>query len=696
MKVGIVVQGLFEKSDSIGYDAVFQYNILNNSGYNCTIYAEKFDESLYKGITIHGMEQFYKDFDEKLDKIIYHFCDGWEEIDRFIIENKEKFIIRWHNNTPPWFYVFKQKRFALRSLKGFEVISSFAAHNIKVMTNSKFTSEQFSILGGRKKNTSIVFPGSRYLFSAPEKHLNTGNLESNVINILFVGRFVAHKGHRNMIHVCDFLQKNSTYKVNLHIVGRGDKSLYEYNDEIKKLSEKSNVYIYGEVSEKKLYELYDTADVFLFLSEHEGFGLPVFEAMSRNLPLVAWRTSALDELLDNHPLAFKDFDIVNFASAIISLKEKKIRDSVLDIQKDISKIYSLKVVERQLNEAINEIEETEQGNKCKEIEKYNEIKIFLNDIYKGFGCCEYDAGFLHDFSGNFVSKYDLKVFRAFFDQEKEDSVDSVENLFKGKVRYVDIAYDKFNSHYGELNRNFLRIPHGHKYDNHIIFGPYININKGSYEIEIFFDSNVGNADQLLNIEISSSQNGLLCSLKRRIYNLKNIEFTVPTDDENFEVRISTSDYVHKDIIFKKIRLTQAISEKNHNSLAANLFSTHEGVSYDNIIDFPKKKYSNKDIIFGPYINMDRGYYSVSMIFDGEKNTKCAVKILDSEDNIIYEDITGILDIKNIEFNLKKNTSGLEFRVTAIDPFDGGISFLGSSLFSIRKPNLLHKIIGKFK
>jgi len=554
VKIGIVVQGLFEKSDSIGYDAIFQYHITKALGHAVFLYAETFDASLHPGIPIHGMEQFYLDFPDGLDKVFYHFCDGWDAFDAFVLEHKAKMVVRWHNNTPPWFYMFKQKRFAMRSLRGFEVITSFAAQGVAMTTNSAFTSEQLSVLGGKPRNATVVFPGSRYLISPPARTDRDEVHPDNVFNVLFVGRFVAHKGHRAMIHVCNFMAEHTEYKVNLNIVGREDRALNEYYKEIENIQKTCSVNVFGEVSEQELYKLYDTTDAFLFLSEHEGFGLPIFEAISRNLPVVAWRNSALDSLLVDHPMAFKEFDVIKFASALIALKERRTRETVLKIQNDIAKQYSFETVQDQLSNFLKGCNTAPKRPVASHAQSYLDVQEQVDIIYRSLADIDVDTSFLHDFSGHYVSKYDLRTFRIFLDEAKSGSTSSPDNLSSDALRYIDLSFEYFSSHHGAMNDAHMVVPEGTRHDNHIIFGPYIDIPKGEYELELFFNTVSGNNRQPLKIEIASETLGILGRSKTAIGASFPINFTVREDDKNLEIRISTSHPITKDILFEKARL----------------------------------------------------------------------------------------------------------------------------------------------
>jgi glycosyltransferase involved in cell wall biosynthesis len=72
----------------------------------------------------------------------------------------------------------------------------------------------------------------------------------------------------------------------------------------------------GWVSEEHLEDLYRTADAFVFPSLHEGFGMPVLEAMARGLPVATSGRTSLAEVAGDAALLFDPEDEASIAAAI--------------------------------------------------------------------------------------------------------------------------------------------------------------------------------------------------------------------------------------------------------------------------------------------------------------------------------------------------------------------------------------------
>ena len=200
-KIAIIVEGLFEKSDSIGYDAVFQYRLLQiaHGQGRVFLFAQRFDLGRYPGVDIQPMEAFHEFIAENPSAlIVYHYCDGWPEIDNVIRDSSRAFIVRWHNNTPPWFYASNHRRSVERTIRGFKtIIGLIRSPNVRFWVNSNFTLNQLIALGATSEQASVVFPGSRFLdaHSIPKRSLDDLSYGKTTapLKLLFVSRVVAHK-----------------------------------------------------------------------------------------------------------------------------------------------------------------------------------------------------------------------------------------------------------------------------------------------------------------------------------------------------------------------------------------------------------------------------------------------------------------------------------------------------------------------
>jgi glycosyltransferase involved in cell wall biosynthesis len=86
----------------------------------------------------------------------------------------------------------------------------------------------------------------------------------------------------------------------------------------------------GEVAHDELLAYYESAHVFVSMSEHEGFGVPLLEAMTKRVPIVAHSGTAVGETLGNAGVQFDHQDVAEFAeTAAMLARPGPAREAVL-------------------------------------------------------------------------------------------------------------------------------------------------------------------------------------------------------------------------------------------------------------------------------------------------------------------------------------------------------------------------------
>jgi glycosyltransferase involved in cell wall biosynthesis len=148
---------------------------------------------------------------------------------------------------------------------------------------------------------------SRFCPGRPRRHLSAQLGLRDVSLVLFVGRLALNKRLPVLIEALDHLRDR---KPPVHVAVVGDMSdVYgveadRCRQRARELGLTDRVHFLGQVREDELADAYRSANLFVMPSRHEGFCIPVIEAMACGLPVVAARAGALPETVGDAGLTF--------------------------------------------------------------------------------------------------------------------------------------------------------------------------------------------------------------------------------------------------------------------------------------------------------------------------------------------------------------------------------------------------------
>lgn len=361
MPVYVLVQGMYLRTDSIAYDAAFQVRLLRRWGVPAELYAGEFDAENYPDVEAKRFEDLSGALRRNPGPVLYHWVDGWDEGDDLLLRSSVPVILRWHNNTPPWFFAKYSSVPTHKTVRGFlELLRvADALPDARLWTNSEFSRRQLQVLGIDGERIDVVYPASAYLESDPKPETSATAEPGEPIRLLFVGRLVPHKGHFHLLAAARGVAEMTGRRVQVCLPGRPDYDMERYVPEIRLLAERLGVDLElpGEISHPDLESAYRDADVFVGLSEHEGFGLPILEAMTRGLPVVGYRCSAVSELLRDHPLAVDELDPEVVARRIVAALDPAARNAIAAWQEtEVLPRFSRGAIENQIHAAIDQLD----------------------------------------------------------------------------------------------------------------------------------------------------------------------------------------------------------------------------------------------------------------------------------------------------------------------------------------------------
>ncbi len=278
--------------DAVGNDTVALQNAMRELGYETTIYAEAVDQRLPKGTASDlcaGMPELHSD-----DVILYHMSTG-SKLNYALEKYACRKMMIYHNITPPHFFHGYNAQAEANARYGLEGLKHLADKIDFCFADSDFNKSDLRKAGFTcpVEVRPILIPFADYE-KKPDAHIMK-KYTDDYQNIIFVGRIAPNKKQQDIISAFAFYQKYINPKSRLIFVGNwgGMEKYYDRLVRYVHALELNNVIFTGHIKFPEILAYYRIADLFLCMSEHEGFCVPLVEAMFFQVPVLAYSSCAI-------------------------------------------------------------------------------------------------------------------------------------------------------------------------------------------------------------------------------------------------------------------------------------------------------------------------------------------------------------------------------------------------------------------
>jgi glycosyltransferase involved in cell wall biosynthesis len=318
--------------DAIGHDIVAMYRLIQALGGEPVIVCEG-HRHLSADLVSARLEEVDLD---SLSLLIYHHSQYWGAGERLLTKTQCPILLRYHNITPARFFAPYSPLYTAICAEGRNMTRRLLEKNSHHLwiADSTYNKGDLVEAGADPSHIRVVPPFNRVASLLPCP--NHADYDSQLIQLLFVGRLAPNKGHSHLFKaISAFLLEVGT-NVRLRIVGAIDPELSAYYadlmNEIAALNLEEHVEFLPHCSDAELLSLFRTAHVYLCFSEHEGFCVPVVEAQAVGLPVVGSGATAVnetagpDQFIGQAPVSAEDY---SFYAALI---DRTVRDSALRSQ----------------------------------------------------------------------------------------------------------------------------------------------------------------------------------------------------------------------------------------------------------------------------------------------------------------------------------------------------------------------------
>jgi len=289
----------------------------------------------------------FKNYDTPHTVHIYHFAVPSPITYAFKNAQGKKMVI-YHNITPPGFFEGYYPELVEMTTTGRHEIKLLAEETDLALGDSEFNRRELEAYGFKKTGVlPLLIDFDKYKVPPDPNILQKFGAgtsgENDRVNLLFVGRVSPNKRHEDLIKTFYFYQKYVHNPSRLILVGKYkgmEKYLGFLQDLIQKL-QLSDIHFVGHVSPEELAAFYRVSQVFLCMSEHEGFCVPLLESMYFDLPILAYRSTAVPFTLGPAGVLINEKRHEEIAEMIhLLVTDPTLRESILSTQRKQLALFS--------------------------------------------------------------------------------------------------------------------------------------------------------------------------------------------------------------------------------------------------------------------------------------------------------------------------------------------------------------------
>lgn len=330
----------FFGGDAISNQAAELQKIFISLGFKSQIFAVAADRKLKKQASFYKK---YREFSGPGNLVFYHLSDP-SEMTGFFKSLPDRKIIIYHNITPQKYFVTSGLFYPSNREEKIKELVPFVEFAFGA---SEFNRRELENFGFKKTGVlPNIFNPEKYQL-APDPKI-TKKYSDGKINLLFVGRIAPNKKIEDLLKIFYFYKTYLEPQSRLIIVGKIFKLFLPYYHQLVQLENElglKEVVFTGHVSQRELVSYYSAAAALVSASEHEGFGVPLLEAMHFQKPVIAYAAAAVPETTGSAGVLFQEKNPPHIAELIYKIiGDKEFREKIISAQSEqVKKFYPEKI-----------------------------------------------------------------------------------------------------------------------------------------------------------------------------------------------------------------------------------------------------------------------------------------------------------------------------------------------------------------
>jgi glycosyltransferase involved in cell wall biosynthesis len=338
--------------DAIGVHTRTLSRALRAAGIDSTIYHGNCTPDMAsEGVPLVELGRFAKD-----RWLLYQSSIGSPVYDILATRDEPK-LVNYHNITPTELLAPWEPSVGYEVSLGRTQMARLAPESRLAVADSAYNQSELTEVG--YQNTAVV-PLLIDMTSTgeepdPEVFDRLGDAKARGgADFLFVGKVSPHKAPHDLVKMLSVYRRLYDPHARLHLVGSplGERYGPALAAFVAELGLEGAVSVTGSLTPGGLEAYYRSADVFVCASDHEGFCVPIVEAMAHGLPVVASATTAIPETVGDAGLLLPDKDPSRFAAAVhrvvedaglrsLLLERAAVRAAHYDVNRSVARFVQL-------------------------------------------------------------------------------------------------------------------------------------------------------------------------------------------------------------------------------------------------------------------------------------------------------------------------------------------------------------------
>jgi glycosyltransferase involved in cell wall biosynthesis len=326
------VLGALHPGDAVGREALAIRTHLRAAGYESDVFAGFVDPRL--GGEARPLRE-YAARDGAETACLYHFSPG-SPAGELALRVQGALAVVYHNVTPAGFFAGWSDESARLAARADGELRRLAGGAALGLAKSAFSRRDLEAAGfvATAVMPFVHEPGPPATRSPVFERLYADGRR----NVLAVGRLAPNKRLEDVVRAFALLQRGPVPRSRLLLVG--DDALHAYASAVRELARSlrvRDVVFCGRVDQDELQSAYALADVLVSLSEHEGYCVPLVEAMLAGVPVVAYDAGAVAETMAGAGVLLRDKS-PGIVAAVIErlLEDVALRAAVLAAQERVA------------------------------------------------------------------------------------------------------------------------------------------------------------------------------------------------------------------------------------------------------------------------------------------------------------------------------------------------------------------------